>query len=840
MTNMTPLERFGAELRKLHTDAGSPILRQVVHQAAQAKPHSVKFAIQSLSGWLNGKSAPRNERVMRFLIHYLGELAQSRGHTVHPWNWWKVLYDQARQAGEANRGGRPAGVPSRRDAATINELDPPSANFVNRAEEIAELRRLLARSTGTGSRTVVVLSGPGGVGKTALAVQWAYEVRARYPDGVFCRNLTGYGPGVGDEPAEPSDVLADWLWSLCRLKSDELPKSSEGRRRLFNANMVGRRMMMVLDNAASADQVRPLLPAGDSCLVLVTSRNQMRGLLDQGAYGVRVEPLSPDSAVDLLRVRVGDRVDADPLAAAALAGHCAGLPQALHTAATHLCNDLEQSVATQAELLSDARHRLIRLGHPDDSETSVTAAHSLSYQRLSPAAQRLFRLMAVHPASGATAGLYSIARLAGRDLADTEQLLAELERESLISRARGRYRSPHDLLLLYAKELLDQQQYETERRQALDRLAHAYYGCVNHAFDRVNEGNPMIDAGFLTAWRRDDPEGVRRVDDMDTPAAWFSSERLNVVALVRTLGSNSPLPITAKLACSLFYFLEAGGYLRDWEDVEQIAADFAEAHGDRLDKARSLRNRARIVLVKILNAKEQRHTVAGGQLMPDAYDDAVAMLERSRRLYHEVHTGDGLAGEATTIRELADLRRLQADGSPDSIEATIGTYREAERLYEQLGNANGLASLRLALGMTYTLDDWSDDLAQAERLFIASLAYASELNDRGAPRHPRLMGYAQRRLGDLHRRKGELSKAVVFYRDAVATFSASDDVISAGSTLVQQGITLAEVAVEAREQARAALLEAQSLMSALPGEAANIDSLLNGLNLAPDDADDEG
>ena len=748
---------------------------------------------------------------------------------------------------------------SRENHPVPRQLEPPPEPFVDRDEERTALRGLLGDPGRTSRRTVIVLSGPGGVGKTGLALWWAHEVREHYPDGQVFRNLSGYGPGPGDVPADPSDVLADWLSLLWELKRSELPASREGRRELFNAKMVGRRMIIVLDNAASADQVRPLLPATDSCLVLVTSRNRMSGLMHAGARAVELDVLHPDSAIELLRVRVGDRIGVDPTAAAELAKYCAYLPMALHTTATHLRNEPRESVAAQVHRLSDEQHRLLRLGHPDDPETAMDATSSLSYQRLSSEARRLFRLLALHPASGATAGVYSIARLAGHDLAETENLLSFLVRESLISKVADRYRSRHDLLRLYATKLLDQQEYATERREALGRLAYTYYGCVNHAFDRVNRDNPMVDAEFLAGWRRGDPQGVASVDDTGTPTVWFADERLNLVALIRTIGGDlPPLPITPKLACSLFYFLETGGYLTDWEEVEQIAAEVVSVHGDRRDEARSLRNRARILLVKILDAEEQRRYADGAQTTSAAgYDEAAAMLENSRHLYQAAYTADGrlsdLAGEATALRELADLRRLYADPSiPGSIEETIGTYQEAEQAYQELGSANGLASLRLALGITYALNDSPDDQGQAERYFHASLDYSSQPNEMGAPQHPRLKGYALRHLGDLYRRRTDLQAAVSFYQDSIATFLEAGDAISAGRALVQYSFTLTEyrqyldsagnhmAAIEAHDQARASLLQAKSLLSALPREVESITGWLDRLDPVAEDGTDEG
>jgi hypothetical protein len=843
-----PVRALLEYLDELHREAGQPSMRDIGKALAVA-PATLHAHLTGVK--LIGKGT------LELLVQYLdGDTTKAerlRRKATVAWN-------DRPAPGEPEQtitiDGREA---SRQNHPAPRQLEPPPEPFVNRDEERTALHRLLGAPGRTSRRTVIVLSGPGGVGKTGLALRWAHEVRKHYPDGQILRNLSGYGPGPGDVPADPSDVLADWLSLLWDLKRSELPTSREGRRELFNAKMVGRRMILVLDNAASADQVRPLLPGTDACLVLVTSRNRMSGLMHEGAHGVELDVLHPDRAIELLRARIGDRIDVDPAAAAELARYCAYLPMALHTTATHLRNEPGQSVAAQAHRLSDEQHRLVRLGHPDDPETALDATSSLSYQRLSSPARRLFRLLALHPANGATAGVYSIARLAGHDPAETENLLSALVRESLISKVENRYRSRHDVLRLYAMKLLGQRKYATERRAAVGRLAHAYYGCVQHAFDRVNRDNPMVDAEFLADWRRDDPQGAASVDDAGTPAAWFADERLNLVALIRTIGRDlPPLPITPKLACSLFYFFETGGYLADWEEVEQIAADVATAHGDDRDEARSLRNRARILLVKILDAQERRRYADGTHITSaGAYDEAAAMLQNSRHLYRAAYTADGrlgdLAGEATVLRELADLRRLRADpGIPGSIEETIGTYQEAEHAYRALASANGLASLRLALGITYALNDSPDDLREAERYFRASLDYSSQPNETGAPQHPRLKGYALRHLGDLYRRRTDLPAAVSLYQESIVTFLEAGDAISAGRALVQCGLTLIEhrqrldsgghrlAAGKAHDQARASLLRAKSLLSAFPREVEGITDWLDHLGPVAEDGTAEG
>ncbi|MDG4789074.1 hypothetical protein O7626_24610 [Micromonospora sp. WMMD1102] len=728
------------------------------------------------------------------------------------------------------------------------QLPAPPPQFVNRETELEALRQISDNnSAATPPTSVIVLSGPPGVGKTGLALHWANMISSDYPDGQFYRQLRGFGPSPGDVPDAPDDVLADWLYDGWGLKSAEIPISLPGRSDLFRTRTAGQRVLMLLDDAASADQVRPLLPSAGSALVIVTSRHQLYGLISEGARPIRVTELSRAVSVELLRVRVGSRVDADLSAAEQLAGYCAYLPLTLHNTAARLVNEPRASVAGQVRRLKDERRRLHRLGHPDDQRTDIEAVISDSYRSLPAEAQRMFRLLGLHPIVGGSAGLYSIARLAGLDLASTEDLLDLLEGRSLIGRVGDRFGGLHDLHRLYARELSNRPEHAAERRTALEQLAHAYYGCVNHAFDRVNHGNPMVDAEFLADWRREDPEGVEAVDDSPKPAVWFAAERANLLALVRMAGAaEPPLTLTPRLVSGLFYFLETGGHLTDWAEVEAIAERVATDSGSRHDQARSLRNRARIILVKLLHERHRVGDAAEGDA-PDAdtdrYSEAVTMLEQSRGLYRAEYTAHGhrrdRAGEATTLRELADLHRLVAEtGRPDTVSKAIEAYRTTEVVYADLGNDNGLASLRLALGMAYALSGEPGDLDRAEDYTRASLDYSRQVNEHGNPRHPRLQGYALRHLGDLCRRRGDQVQAISYYEQSIATFDEANDTISQGRALHQlgqirweQGHAMVGRADEAGgrtalDRADESLRQAAELLARLPEEVVTVNEWL--------------
>jgi tetratricopeptide (TPR) repeat protein len=390
---------------------------------------------------------------------------------------------------------------------------------------------------------------------------------------------------------------------------------------------------------------------------------------------------------------------------------------------------------------------------------------------------------------------WAAAALLDRPQAETERLLDRLVATSLLEVtgrdgcAVRRYQL-HDLLRHYAQKLLGTEDSEANREHALDRLSRAYYGCVNYAFDRQNQGNPMVDAEYLADWQQvKDPLGKAAVECAgQSPARWFAEERENLVALVDELAKQEPIPaITPWLASSLFYFLEMGGYWKEWQAVDEIGDAVAVRLGDDHARARSLRNLGRRDLVLVLEQQDRLQDDSedglGTLRIPAVGDCAAAIdrLEQSRVLYRESRD---LGGEATTVRELADAYRLEGRLS-EAVEA----YKEAAALYRQLPEAtrdNATASLRLALGMTYILQGHYDD---AESTIRQSLDYASRRDERGRSRHPRLEGYALRRLGDVYRDQERLKEAADAYQGSVEAFRAIPDAKSEARALAELGRT---------------------------------------------------
>ncbi|MER6122779.1 NB-ARC domain-containing protein [Streptomyces sp. NPDC001795] len=310
------------------------------------------------------------------------------------------------------------------------------------------------------------MAGTAGIGKTALAVHWARGVADRFPDGLLYVNLQGYGPGP---MLSPHQALQGFLLAL-GTPADRLPQDLEGRSGLFRTLLHQRHMLVLLDNARDAEQVRPLLPASSTCFVLITSRSQLSSLVvREGARRIVLDMLSPEESLDLLGSIIGKhRLDAEPSAAMLLAVRCARLPLALRIAAEMVAARPHVSLEELATELTGSA-RLNALATYDDDETSaIREVFSWSYRNLSPPAARVFRLLSLP--TGPDISLKAAAALTGLPPAMALRILSNLVSANLLEIAgNDRYRF-HDLIRDYAGECSVEEDDERDRSLALRRL----------------------------------------------------------------------------------------------------------------------------------------------------------------------------------------------------------------------------------------------------------------------------------------------------------------------------------------------------------------------------------
>jgi DNA-binding SARP family transcriptional activator len=386
-------------------------------------------------------------------------------------------------------GRRAGAVPSGPDAAPIpRELPADVSAFTGRAAELHQLDELLnSRVTDVGwapTAVISALSGTAGVGKTALAVHWAHQIAPRFPDGQLHVNLRGYEPG---QPMTSASALAVFLRAL-GVPGDDIPAGEDRRAARYRSLLAGKRMLVLVDNARTAEQVRPLLPGARTCAVVVTSRDSLAGLVArEGAARLNLDVLPLDDAVSLLRELIGARADTDPPATAGLARQCSRLPLALRVAAELAAARPDVSLADLNAELADEQRRLEVLDADGDPRTAVSTVFSWSYQHLDPDAARAFRLTSLHPGPDFDAS--AVAALVGTIPGQARRMLDALARAHLIHPTGPGRHGMHDLLRAYGRGLTDAEEGNAQANEALARLADHY---VHAAASAIDPARPSV------------------------------------------------------------------------------------------------------------------------------------------------------------------------------------------------------------------------------------------------------------------------------------------------------------------------------------------------------------
>lgn len=457
------------------------------------------------------------------------------------------------------------------------QLPPPSSVFVGRQDALTALTSLLPGDGACEAVVISAIAGGAGIGKTTLAVHWAHQIADRFPDGVLFVNLRGYDPA---EPLSPLQALDGFLRAL-DVPATKIPDELQARSALFRSLLAHRRLLVVLDNAADAGQVRPLLPATPGCLALITSRSHLAGLATrEGAHRVPLDLLSPDQALQLLRRTIGtDRVDAEPDQAHELARRCGYLPLALRIAADRAENHPHLRLADLVAELTDEHHRLDALATGDDPTTAVRTVFSWSYRRIPEPTAQTFRLLGLH--TGPDISLPAAAALLDLTIPQARAALDTLTGQHLLQHnGRDRYRF-HDLLSVYAAERAAQDQPPRSRDQAIERLFTWYLHTADTARSIVLPQGRQFPRSKAST---NEPPAVS-FTSYSQALAWFKEERTNLVSAVRQtaeLGYNSA---AWRLAFALGPFLFVGWYPDDMGAVLDIGLAAAQRQGDKIGQA---------------------------------------------------------------------------------------------------------------------------------------------------------------------------------------------------------------------------------------------------------------
>ncbi|MET8156980.1 BTAD domain-containing putative transcriptional regulator [Sphaerisporangium sp. NPDC005289] len=479
--------------------------------------------------------------------------------------------------------GAGADSPGSRGAITPRQLPADVTSFVGRAGPIARLDALLPRDGGPSTAVVAAIGGGAGVGKTSLAVHWGHRVRDRFPDGQLYVNLRGFDPK--GSMMSPAEAVCGFLEAF-GVSGQRIPAGEAARFSLYRSLLAGKRVLVLLDNARDADQVRPLLPGDPGCLTVVTSRDQMAGLVAvEGAQPISLDLLSAAESRELMARRLGaGRVAAEARAVDRIGDLCARLPLALAIVAARAATNPTFPLAALADELREA-HGDLDAFDGGDPASNVRTTFSWSYRTLSPDAARLTRLLGLHPGRYVAGGV--AVSLAGLPVRRTRALLAELTRAQLVTEyTPGRY-TLHDLLRVYATELAHTHDPEAERRGATHRLLDHYLHTAHSAGHRFSSQPPMpLDPALDGVV----PEALTEQQAVD----WFAAEYPVILAAIDQ-AVDAGFPTRAwQLVCTLTttFFHQRGGWLNEAMTTYRRVLDAAVRRGDLTGQAHSHRGLA--------------------------------------------------------------------------------------------------------------------------------------------------------------------------------------------------------------------------------------------------------
>ncbi|WP_216206240.1 ATP-binding protein [Amycolatopsis aidingensis] len=623
------------------------------------------------------------------------------------------------------------------------QLPAAPLRWVGRTAEFARMDAALEQSQEARAPVVVSVDGPPGVGKTGLALTWAQSVAARFPDGQLYVDLCGYSPGGRATP--PGEVLEGFLVAL-GLPAGQVPPRWEQRAAAFRTLVRGRRLVVVLDNAADADQVEPLLPGseGCGCVVVVTSRSTLAGLaVRHDAVGIALDPLPLDEATALAEALVGsDRAWAEPAALRRVVAGCDRLPLAVRIAGQRIAGQRGATIAELVEGWSDEAARLDTL--TADATTGVRAALSWSYRALPDPAARMFRLVGlVGPHRGRTIGGEAAAALAGVDPGRARRLLAVVAGTHLIEEGDrpGRFYL-HDLLRAYAVERCTAEDTAQAREAAVGRV------CAWYLHTAVRACRALAPSRFSPLRPVPLPEGAEPLGFTDDAAAmrWLDTELAAIPAVVELARRSGWREAAWQLPVALFDYFQIRKPWHVWVRTHEAAEQAAAEVGDRAALGWVLTNLAEAW-------RGQRAFARSGEL----YEKAIAL----RR------AGEGVHGLAWALGGAAFLEvdRGQAaaeDGDRAEAERCFAVAgeraREAAGLFEQVGDVEGQAVMRATLG----------DIDRAQgRLEHAAAGLRRALELLGEVGHDYARAMAEARLAAVEAARGRRARPTCCWAEPV-------------------------------------------------------------------------
>jgi DNA-binding SARP family transcriptional activator/tetratricopeptide (TPR) repeat protein/DNA-binding XRE family transcriptional regulator len=623
------------------------------------------------------------------------------------------------------------------------QLPAAAGHFAGRTNEIKSLDALLDASAEPGGTVVVsTVTGTAGIGKSALALQWAHRVVDRFPDGQLYVNLRGFDPN--GPPVGPAEAIRGFLDAL-GVPVERIPRNPAAQAALYRSLLSDRRVLLVLDNACDSQQVRPLLPGSATAMVIVTSRDQLTGLVVEGAHPLTLDLLSPAEAFEMLASQLGHgRVLTEPHSVEQLTGLCARLPLALRIAAARAAVRPNLPLATLVSHLRDARSRLDAL-YTGEEAGDLRAVFSHSYERLSPPAARMFRLLAL--CAGPTISHAAAASLAGLPSGQARMLIDELVRASLLSEPHIERYAFHDLLRAYAAERADYDENTDEREAATRRILDHYLHTARQATlllypQRDPISVPPADRGVR-------PE---RLADRDGAMDWFVAEHQTLMAAIQCAATAGFDSHVWRLAWCLTTYLDRRGHWADQASTHRAALKAADQLDDRAGQAYASLYLARSLLqLGDLGEAETR------------YRDAVSFFS---------DIGDR-TGQAQAHRGVGKV--LERQGRHRE---ALAQAEQALQLYRDLGHQSGVAIALNNIGWYHIeLGDPDGALAYCQH----ALDLLRQIDDRDG------QAGTLDTLGSAYHHSGRYAEAIDSYRRALALWRDIRDRYSEAVVLMHLG-----------------------------------------------------
>lgn len=618
-------------------------------------------------------------------------------------------------------------VEAPRTAVLPQQLPRDIGDFVGRAETLDQLQALIvhrAHGDFDTAAQVVVIFGPAGVGKTALAIHGAHRLAAKFPDGQIYLNLRGQG----SDQLDPSQVLLDTLQDL-GTNPAAIPDGLDSRSQLYRDRLSKRRVLIVLDGAGDEAQIRPLLPGSASCAVLVTSRSRLAAL--EGANVLELDLLTPSAAVELLsKIAGAPRIMRESDAAYAIVHACGYLPLAVRIAGARLAARSSWPLQRLADQLRDERSRLNELAVGD---LDVRASLSLSYASQDTETQHAFRLLGLLPPLAFAAWPLAAALdcPVGRAEKTAERLVDAQLLQGQPPDAAGQVRYQfHDLVRDYAREELDRNESDAMREAALNRILGASLWLTRKAREELEPGGYSPPPGTRPWPEEPDPRMLAPV--LHDASAWHTAERIMLLSIVKWAYDAQQWEFTSELADSLATGLEVHARWSDIFQSQQLGLLAARHVGATAGEAVMRRN--------IATAHRSR-----GEFSSAVYDyvDALQIFQASG---NEAEAADTLANLAEVYREQGDTKRaIDCLQQSLAISRRLKIHREEAWAYQSLGD------IAVEQGRLNDAETWLEQ---------AATWFGTAGDDRG-------LAWTLRSQGDLSRRQGDPEKALSYYRQTL-------------------------------------------------------------------------